>query len=39
MPYLVKPKAKRFRKVNAEDRQKVYQSARWQKLRMAKLME
>ena len=35
----MKPKAKRFRTVNAEDRQKVYQSARWHKLRMAKLLE
>ena len=39
MPYIVKPKVKPIRKVNVEDRQKIYQSARWQRLRMAKLME
>ena len=39
MPYLEKPKSSPIRKVNVEDRQKIYQSARWQKLRMAKLMQ
>lgn len=39
MPYLVKsPKAK-SRTFNREDRQKIYQSAKWKKLRLAKLMQ
>lgn len=39
MPYLNKPKPKPIRKINVEDRQKIYQSAKWQKLRIAKLQQ
>ena len=33
MPYIVKPKPKQTRKVKVEDRQSVYQSIKWKKLR------
>ena len=39
MPYIVKPKPKQTRKVKVEDRQSVYQSTKWKKLRQAKLMQ
>lgn len=39
MPYIVKPKPKQTRKVKVEDRQSVYQSIKWKKLRQAKLMQ
>lgn len=39
MPYIVKPKPKQTRKVNVEDRQSIYQSTKWKKLRSAKLMQ
>lgn len=38
MPYLAKPSKNTVRKFNREDRQKIYQSAKWKKLREAKLM-
>ena len=38
MPYLVKPSKTKSRTFNRDDRQKIYQSARWKKLRQAKLM-
>ena len=39
MPYLVKPNKPKSRTFNREDRQKIYQSAKWKKLRLAKLMK
>ena len=40
MPYLKKAiKEPKIKKVNKEDRQKIYQSTRWKKLRLAKLMD
>lgn len=33
MPYIVKPKPKQTRKVKVEDRQSIYQSTKWKKLR------
>ena len=39
MPYLKKPKRKPHRRVSYEDRQQIYQSIKWKKLREAKLME
>lgn len=39
MPYLIKPKKKKIRKLNRESRQKIYQSAEWKKLREAKLLQ
>lgn len=38
MPYLQKPNKPKSRTFNREDRQKIYQSAKWKKLRTAKLM-
>ena len=38
MPYLVKADKAKSRTFNRQDRQKVYQSAKWKKLREAKLM-
>lgn len=38
MPYLVKPSKTKSRTFNRDDRQKIYQSARWKKLRLSKLM-
>lgn len=38
MPYLQKPVKAKSRTFNREDRQKIYQSAKWKKLRTAKLM-
>lgn len=39
MPTLQKPSKQRSRTFNRADRQKVYQSAKWQRLRKAKLMQ
>lgn len=39
MPTLQKPSKQRSRTFNREDRQKIYQSAKWQRLRKAKLMQ
>lgn len=39
MPFLNKPKKQKVRKVNAENRQKVYQNPKWKKLREAKLQQ
>lgn len=39
MPYLQKPVKAKSRTFNREDRQKIYQSAKWKKLRLAKLMQ
>ncbi len=39
MPYLKKAQKKTLRKINREDRQKMYQSSEWQKLRKAKLQK
>lgn len=39
MPYLKKPKPIKQRQINTEDRQQIYQSSKWKKLREAKLME
>lgn len=39
MPYLVKPSKTKSRTFNRDDRQKIYQSARWKRLRLAKLMK
>lgn len=39
MPYLTKPKKQKIRRVNRESRQKIYQSAEWKKLRLAKLQQ
>lgn len=38
MPTLQKPSKQKSRTFNRQDRQKVYQSAKWKKLRQAKLM-
>lgn len=38
MPTLQKPSKQKSRTFNREDRQKIYQSAKWKKLRLAKLM-
>lgn len=38
MPTLQKPSKQKSRTFNREDRQKIYQSAKWKKLREAKLM-
>lgn len=39
MPYLVKPSKPKKKTFNREDRQKIYQSAKWKRLRLAKLMK
>lgn len=39
MPYLRKATKEPQRKINREQRQKIYQSARWKALRKAKLMD
>lgn len=39
MPTLLKPSKQKSRTFNRQDRQKIYQSAKWQKLRLAKLMQ
>lgn len=39
MPTLQKPSKQKSRTFNRQDRQKIYQSAKWQKLRLAKLMQ
>ena len=38
MPTLQKPSKQKSRTFNRQDRQKIYQSAKWKKLRLAKLM-
>lgn len=39
MPYLKKATKEPIKRINREDRQKIYQSTRWKKLRLAKLMD
>lgn len=39
MPFLNKPKKTKPKAFNREDRQKIYQSAKWKKLRLSKLMQ
>jgi 5-methylcytosine-specific restriction protein A len=39
MPYLKKPQRKPIRRVSYEDRQQIYQTPKWKKLREAKLMQ
>ena len=39
MPYLSKPKKQKVRKINDENRQQIYQSAKWKKLRESKLQQ
>lgn len=39
MPYLKRKRKEPVRKINQQDRQKIYQSKRWKELRLAKLRE
>ena len=39
MPFLRKPTKHPIRKINREERQKIYQSIRWKELRKSKLMQ
>lgn len=39
MPYLKRSRKEPVRRVNREDRQKIYQSKRWKELRLAKLRD